>query len=438
MLGRNAKDGQREAARCGGAAHVSAGMRIGFLSQPGHTVLPPAGSLEIWTHEVGRRLAERGHEVTIYATRVRGGRDEQRDGIAYRFIEHGFDSRIARVARPAYRVLPHDRPFFSSRLHPLLYWLRAADTIASDGCEVVHVYNYSQALPFVRRANPDAILALHMQCEWLTQLAPRMIERRLQDADLVLGCSNYITEKIARRFPLLDERLATLYNGAGASGAPAPARNGTPRAGLRLLHVGRISPEKGLHVLFPIFNELAEQHPDLTLTLVGEESPIPMAMAVDLFGEDYAEELRPFYRGSYLDHLRASLSERARERVRFAGRVSHEEASAFYREADIFVFPSIFEAFPLPPIEAMAAGLPVVATAVGGTVESVRDGETGFLVERGDQDGLARALEKLIADETLRADFGAAGRLRASELFSWDTVCDAFEAQLASARPQRR
>jgi glycosyltransferase involved in cell wall biosynthesis len=98
------------------------------------------------------------------------------------------------------------------------------------------------------------------------------------------------------------------------------------------------------------------------------------------------------------------------------------------------VFPSIFEAFPLPPIEAMAAGLPVVATAVGGTVESVRDGETGFLVERGDQDGLARALERLIADETLRADFGAAGRLRASELFSWDTVCDAFEAQLASAR----
>ena len=398
-------------------------MRVAFLTQPGHAVLPPAGSLEIWTHHLARRLASRGHEVFVYASGP-ADRTEEQDGVVYRFVEHAVDGRLARVLRPLYKALPADRPFFASRAHPLAYWRRAARRIAADGCDVAHVYNYSQALPLVRRANPGATIAIHMQCEWLSQLARGMIARRLADADLVIGCSDYITGKVRRRFPELEGKLATLYNGVETGGEPA--RNGARPAGVNLLHVGRISPEKGHHVLAEAFNELVDVHPDLTLTLVGEESPVPIEMAVDIFGEDEVRDLRPFYEGSYLAQVRAALSERATERVRFAGRVSHEQATAFYRDADIFVFPSIFEAMPIPPIEAMAAGLPVVATSVGGTPESVRDGETGILVERGDTDGLRRAVDRLVGDADLRAAYGAAGRRRAVERFSWDSVCDSF------------
>ena len=136
-------------------------------------------------------------------------------------------------------------------------------------------------------------------------------------------------------------------------------------------------------MLVQAFNELVDEHPDLTLTLVGEESPVPIEMAVDIFGEEEVRDSGPSTRAATSPDP-GGLTERARERVHFAGRVSHEQAAAFYREADIFVFPSIFEAMPIPPIEAMAAGLPVVATSVGGTPESVSNGETGILVDRGD------------------------------------------------------
>jgi glycosyltransferase involved in cell wall biosynthesis len=411
-------------------------MRIGIVSQPGHTVLPPAGSLEIWGYEVARRLTERGHDVVVYASKAGDEGDREQDGILYRFIDHEADRSLSRVARPLFRALPRNRPFFSSRAHPLLYWLRIARAIADDGIDVVHVSNYSQALPFIRRANARAVLALHMQCEWLTQLARGTIRSRLAQADLILGASAYITRQIEERYPEYEGRLDTLYNGVDTSFDPKERYD--LRGGVRLLHVGRISPEKGLHILVDAFNELVERHPDLSLTFVGEESPIPLQMAVDLFADPHVRGLRRYYEGSYLAHIQGRLSERAKERVHFAGRVSHAETRSHYTDADVFVFPSIFEAFPIPPIEAMAAGLPVVATTVGGTVESVQNRETGILVQRGDKDALVRALEALIGDEALRATFGRAGRRRASDLFAWDRVCDAFEHQVWHARSRCR
>jgi glycosyltransferase involved in cell wall biosynthesis len=407
-------------------------MKIGFLTQPGYSVLPPIGSLEIWTRELGRRLTADGHEVVIYASSVPSASDRSDDGISYRYIDHKFDRSVARLARPWFRLLPAERAFFSSAAYQLFYWRRAAQLLARDRCDVIHVYNYSQALPFVRRANQTATVVLHMQCEWLTQLSRPMLSRRLGCADVLVGCSDYITSRIALRFPEHAHRTATIYNGVALQDARTHRR---PSGSVRLLHVGRISPEKGHHVLIKAFNRLVEKHPALSLTLVGEESLIPIEMAVDLFDEQTVTSLRRFYSGSYLQRLQSELSSTARKRVRFTGRLSYESTVAAYEDADIFVFPSIFEAFPIPPIEAMAAGLPVVATAVGGTAESVRDQDTGLLVEAGDVDALTAALERLITDPALRFRLGNAGRVRARELFSWDAICDAF-VSAAGGRPR--
>jgi glycosyltransferase involved in cell wall biosynthesis len=85
--------------------------------------------------------------------------------------------------------------------------------------------------------------------------------------------------------------------------------------------------------------------------------------------------------------------------------------------SDVFVLSSRSEGFPVSVLEAMAAGLPVVATDVGGVAEAVEDGETGFLVPTADPEAFARALDRLLVDGELRRRMGAAGRARALSLF---------------------
>jgi glycosyltransferase involved in cell wall biosynthesis len=406
-------------------------MRVAFVSQPSHSVLPPTGSLEIWTREVARRLAER-HDVVLYASASEGTEDGRRDGIDYRFVDHRADATLA-YARALWRLRPADKAFFSSTLNPLLYWLKVALDIRRRGVDAVHVYNYSQALPIIRRLNPRATIALHMQCEWLTQIDERTIDRRLRHADVIIGCSEHITRPVRRRFPPHAARCRTIYNGVDVR-EPAGRRNGHET--VTLLHVGRISPEKGHHLLVDALNELVRDHPQLRMVFVGEETLIPKEMAVAISADPLVRSLERFYEGSYLEQLRRRMSPDLAQRTVFTeGRVDHERVGEYYESADIFVFPSIFEAFPIPPIEAMAAGLPVVAARAGGAVESVVDGETGLLVERDDAGQLAAALAELLQDPGRRSAFGAAGRERAARLFSWTSVTQELEQALAGRSP---
>jgi glycosyltransferase involved in cell wall biosynthesis len=125
--------------------------------------------------------------------------------------------------------------------------------------------------------------------------------------------------------------------------------------------------------------------------------------------------------------------------VELAGSLPRPSAMARLAEADVFCLPSIYEGLPLAILEAMAAGLPVVATAVSGNPEAVEDGTTGVLVRPESADALAETLIALLADPERRRRMGEAARARVAERFSIDLVAAehlALLRRLAGSAPQ--
>jgi glycosyltransferase involved in cell wall biosynthesis len=107
------------------------------------------------------------------------------------------------------------------------------------------------------------------------------------------------------------------------------------------------------------------------------------------------------------------------ERVSFLGPVSHAQLPAIYRKASMFVFPSHADTMPLVLLEAMACGIPPIATSISGVPRAVQDGYNGLLVSPGNVDELHAAIRRLSADETLREKLGRNGRATVAERFTW-------------------
>jgi glycosyltransferase involved in cell wall biosynthesis len=159
------------------------------------------------------------------------------------------------------------------------------------------------------------------------------------------------------------------------------------REGARLIFVGRLAAVKGLPVLIEALATVRAAHPDATLTLVGD-------------GPDRA--------------ALAALAETVgvAKAVTFAGYRSQDEVARLLGEADVFVLPSFAEGVPVVLMEAMASGLPVVATRIAGVPELVEDGEHGLLAPPGDPDSLAAAIAALLSDPARRHRMGAAACAR--------------------------
>lgn len=429
-------------------------MRIAFVSQPWETLeLPVDGSSSIatMTYQFACRLARRGDAVTVYTRRLPGQNRtmQDADGITYRRVEAAFEDILLRPIKFAARLTglgAPGRPVFASALAYRGFAEQIARDVARRGADVIHVHNFSQFVPVLRRHNPGARIVLHMHCEWLAQLDERTIARRLADADLVVGCSDHVTEAIRQRFPALRERCVTVYNSVDLDRFDGPPAAGVRDEGPpRLLYVGRLSPEKGVHVLLDAFRLVARRHPDARLDLIGTPGLLAHEMLVGLsrdpvirgldafYGDTFMERLKRRVLGkaaAYADDLRARLDPESAHRVHFHGFVPHTELADRYRAADVFVFPSVcHEAFGLPVAEAMACGVPVVAAASGGVKEIVVPGETGLLVPRGDAEALADALLALLADPARRHRFGAAGQARTGRLFSWDHVAGVLRGE---------
>ena len=416
-------------------------MKVAFVTQPWDELAPPAeagSSIAILTYQVARRLTGVG-EITIYTKRGHSQQKTQHDdqGIQYRRISVDVENWLLKPFKLLDRLAifrKPKQPFFASSLYYLGYVLQVAYDLRKQQPDIIHIHNFFQFIPVIRIFNPKAKIVLHMHCEWLTQLDPAMIERRLSKTDLVLSCSNYITEKNRHRFPQFASHCQTLFNGVdinrfvGKNTYSATQQNGTKR----LLFAGRVSPEKGVHVLLDAFQEVVKDYPNAKLEIAGPIGLIPFEFVIPLSDDAKVSDLASFYgrktelrRADYFSYLQAQLSSDIASRVSFLGFIPHSKLIEHYLNADIFIFPSVWnEPFGMPLVEAMASEVPTVATRGGGITEIVDEGQTGILVERNNAAALAEAILSLLADESLRRSMGQAGRQRVLEYFSWDRVAD--------------
>ena len=192
----------------------------------------------------------------------------------------------------------------------------------------------------------------------------------------------------------------------------ARAELGLPPSPHRLvLLVGRIEPLKGIDALIRAIALLAERHPawrdQLSAVVVGggaEDAP-----------EHWNAEQRR------LDGLRSELG--VRQAVRFVGARDQEQLPLFYAAADIVTMPSHYESFGMAALEGLACGRPVVATSAGGPAYIVEHGVSGLHTPPDDHVALAAQLERLLADDALRAANGDAARQRARR-FGWAAVAN--------------
>lgn len=405
-------------------------MKIAIVSQPFDGVLPPQqNSIGMWIFEVARRLAQR-HNVIVYA---RGGRFHMQtlmqDGVHYRHVPMGFDALFMRVTRRLSGYNSPGRPLFASKYYFPAYMAQVASDLRRQRCDVIHVINFSQFAPAIRRLNPGSKIVLNMRCDWLAQLDRRMIEQRLQTIDRILGCSDHITARIRARYPRYAALCQTLHNGVDTElFIPANPKRVQSEHTVRLLYVGRISPEKGVHVLLDAFHRALQRCPNLHLEIIGPPGQLPRDFFIDLTNDARVAKLEPYYtEGSRFQYWNELHDQSHRlgldDHVKFHRNVPHMQLAPHFQAADIFVFPSIWdEPFGVPPIEAMATGLPVVATRSGGLPEIIDHGNTGLLVEPGNAAELGSAIMKLAENEKLREAMGRAGRQRAAEQFSFDSV----------------
>lgn len=410
-------------------------MRVGLLYSLWRDLpaRPVEYAMQVVAAELSRHLTRRGVEVSVYSQGRRLGLSRTDvDGVEHVTVPTGLDY-LARPVLEARRRIARARgrdtaPAALSELYKLSYGYFAARDLRRR-CDVAHVSIFDQLVPLIRSASPDTRIVLHMHDHKQVASAPEVVARRLAAADAVVGCSEFVTARVRSRHPELAGRLRTVRNAVDLERFSPPVERPDPRR-KRVLFVGRLSPEKGVHVLLEAFAEVLRRHPDAELEVVGQ-SALPPFFEVDPTGSDpRLAGLRHFYGvpGRYAAALRAAIPAAAAERVRLRDAAPHGDVPSLLRAGDVFVFPAVWdEPFGLPVIEAMATGLPVVATRVGGIPETVEDSVTGFLVDPGDPAALADRIARLLDDAEARHRMGEAGRARAAA-FSWERRIDEWLA----------
>ncbi|MCG5434122.1 glycosyltransferase family 4 protein [Mycobacterium sp. MYCO198283] len=348
----------------------------------------PVGGMQTHTGELTRALDARGVQQTVVTTRPPGGARE---------VAFGSHARIVRLGVP----VPVCRQFYSVPAAALVPRLaRRSDLVHAHLGEDLAIVPL--ALTAAAAGRIPLVLTVHTS-----------VRRTLRVSD----ARSALLKAVGGRLELAGERRADavltlthrLRDGLLADGVPAGRIRVIPsgvnpdlfdgaaepaRTGDRVVFVGRLHPQKGVDTAVRALPML----PGVTLVLAGD-------------GPDRAELARLAQRLGVAD------------RVEFLGFVPHDRVPQLLADADLFVMPSQYEELGTAIVEAMASGVPVVASNIGGIPQLVDDGETGVLVPPGDPAELAAACRALLADPA-RSALMAKKALARTAAYQWPALAD--------------
>lgn len=381
--------GARTAADLGVSPVSGLTIRLGFDAT---SLLDNPTGVGVFAREVLAGLAARVDvAVTAFAVSLRGRArlaDVVPAGVAVRSLPVP-----ARLARTAWARV--DRPSVIDLAGPVDV-VHGPNFVVPPGGgagEVVTVHDLT-AIRFPELCTPDVL-------QW-----PPLLLRALRRGAWVHTVSAFVAQEVREAFPEVGERVVTVPNGIRRPAEATPrtdAARGRHLAGgdRYVLAIGTVEPRKDLPGLVAAFDGLAAADPDLRLVLVGPD-------------------------GWAAESLTAAIdAAHHRRRIVRLGWVDDDARQALLRGASVVAYPSRYEGFGLVPLEAMAVGVPVVATAVGAVPEVL--GDAAVLVEPGDVDALAGALGRVLTDDAERAALVARGQTRV-DTYSWDRTVESLVA----------
>jgi Glycosyltransferase len=268
---------------------------------------------------------------------------------------------------------------------------RFARAVRQINPDIVHIHSGGLSVRLAARAGSKRRILVHFHS--VAEESGRATVRKSKGADLVIANSGATAKTVS------GGRVIVIHPGVKAMARRTPKRANASRP-IAIGTVARLVPVKGLDSMIGAMLLLKERSRSVTLEVIGA-------------GPE-RERLEQETAGAGLADI-----------VRFIG--WRDDVRALMVHWDIYVQPSLSEGFGIAAVEAMAQGLPVVATRVGGLPEIVMDGETGILVPPRDSAALADAIDTLINDPVLRLRMGNAGRERATGHFSLEREADTMQ-----------
>jgi D-inositol-3-phosphate glycosyltransferase len=373
------------------------------LARPGGN---KAGGLNVYVVELARQLVARGCEVDIFS-RVSG---QQQPEVFE--MEPGLRA-IHLAAGPARYLTPESTVRHLSTFAHAVIDFAAREQVRYD---LVHSHYWLSGLvglDLQRAWDVPHVTMFHTLGEIKNRASVSMNETDLRiesERRIIAGVDRIICATDAER-----TSIQVLYGATPAKTSVIPlgvdlgrfqpqdkqaARNALGLEDERIvLFVGRIEPLKGIDILINAVAML-DRDVDCSVLIVGGDESTHTQIA----------RLQELARQRGISH-----------RVNFINAVAHEKLPLYYSAADICVVPSHYESFGLVAVEAMASGLPVVASRVGGLIGTVKDGETGYLVPWLCPEPFAERIELLLDNEPLRRSLGAAAREEVAR-YRWENV----------------
>lgn len=357
------------------------------------------GGAELVAHNLTVSIAQKGHEIVVFTTSI-SSKDtiERHNNVELYRYSKNFSIGAANISpKLLYKPLGHE-------------------------VDIVHAHAGNPPAPiaaywYAKKKHKPFVVSCHGDVQWnwggfvrrtsVCLYGKYILDKILSYADVVISASEYYINNSKFLWKYRDKIVVIPY---GINLADfdiqylkdeCRAKLGLPSDDRIVLFLGGFAPHKGPDVLLKAMPKIVNEAPDAKLVFVGN-------------GRMRAE----------LEGLSKKLD--VEEHIKFAGFVDNISKALYYKSSDVFVLPSFSECSPLVNLEAMACGIPIVASNIGGVPDSVSDGENGLLVPPGDPEALADAIIYLLENEDVGKRMGKNGRTKV-EYYSWEKVAEETE-----------